>query len=280
MSRYHMAAGLVDEAGALETLVEEDNPEGTDTAWETGPLTQAHAHNDFGNGRPLLDALDFGFCSVEADVCLTDGELLVAHDRSGTKPERTLRNLYLDPLRERVEANGGRVFEDGPPFQLLIDIKTEGGPTYAALHRELSDFADMLTTVRGGVVERGAVEAVVSGKCPRDDIAAQEVRHAGIDGRVGDLDSDSPADLLPLVSENWRRHFRWRGRGPVPAADRRKLRDWVRRAHAGARRIRLWGVPDGPAAWRELRAAGVDWVATDDLPGLARFLRESGRERT
>lgn len=267
MSRYHMAAGLVDE----------DNP-GTDAAVGAGPLAQAHAHNDFRNGRPLLDALDFGFCSVEADIRLTDGELLVAHDRNGTNPERTLRNLYLDPLRERVEANGGRVFEDGPPFQLLIDIRTEGGPTYAALHRELSDFADMLTTVRGGAVERGAVEAVVSGKCPRDDIAAQKIRYAGIDGRVGDLDSDSPVNLMPLVSEHWHRHFRWRGRGSMPTADRRKLRDWVRRVHAGGRRIRLWGDPDGPAAWRELRDAGVDWINTDDLPGLARFLRGSGRE--
>ena len=37
------------------------------------PLRQAHAHNDYEHPRPLLDALDHGFCSVEADVFLTDG---------------------------------------------------------------------------------------------------------------------------------------------------------------------------------------------------------------
>ena len=42
-----------------------------------GPLGQAHAHNDYYHKRPLLDALSHGFCSVEADVFLKNGRLLV-----------------------------------------------------------------------------------------------------------------------------------------------------------------------------------------------------------
>src|SRR5712672_4165891 len=64
------------------------------------PLVRAHAHNDYEHQRPLFDALEHGFCSVEADIYLVDGKLLVAHDRSKVKPERTLEALYLDPLRE------------------------------------------------------------------------------------------------------------------------------------------------------------------------------------
>jgi len=52
-------------------------------------ISSAHAHNDYQHKRPLLDALDRGFCSVETDVHLVDGQLLVAHTRSGVKPERT-----------------------------------------------------------------------------------------------------------------------------------------------------------------------------------------------
>jgi hypothetical protein len=70
----------------------------------TGPLIHAHSHNDYEHPRPLLDALDHGFCGVEADIYLVDGQLLVAHDRDKVKPERTLQALYLDPLRERGEA--------------------------------------------------------------------------------------------------------------------------------------------------------------------------------
>src|SRR5256714_6647293 len=85
------------------------------------PLPQAHAHNDYEHKRPLFDALDNGFCSVEADIFLVDGELLVGHARQDLKPERTLEKLYLDPLRERIKANGGRVHPGGPTVVLLID---------------------------------------------------------------------------------------------------------------------------------------------------------------
>ena len=39
------------------------------------PLFQAHAHNDYEHARPLHDALEHGFWSVEADIYLVDGEL-------------------------------------------------------------------------------------------------------------------------------------------------------------------------------------------------------------
>lgn len=32
------------------------------------PLDRAHAHNDYEHARPLIDALERGFGSVEADV--------------------------------------------------------------------------------------------------------------------------------------------------------------------------------------------------------------------
>src|SRR5271157_4619073 len=36
------------------------------------PLTRVHAHNDYLHPPPLFDALNCGFCSVEADVHLVD----------------------------------------------------------------------------------------------------------------------------------------------------------------------------------------------------------------
>src|SRR5262245_51794473 len=70
----------------------------------------AHAHNDYEHARPLLDALEQNFDSVEADVHLVDGQLLVAHDRKDARADRTLEKLYLDPLGERVKQNGGWVY--------------------------------------------------------------------------------------------------------------------------------------------------------------------------
>ena len=39
------------------------------------PLLHAHAHNDYEHQRPLYDALDHGYCSVEADIFLVADKL-------------------------------------------------------------------------------------------------------------------------------------------------------------------------------------------------------------
>lgn len=236
------------------------------------PLLQAHAHNDYEHARPLLDALDRGFCNVEADIYLVDGQLLVAHDRKNVKPERTLAALYLDPLRERVKRNGGRVFRGGPVVTLLVDVKSEAAPTYAALDAVLRNYADMLTEFRPGGVAPRAITVVISGNRATREIAAQAVRHAAVDGRGDDLESNPPATLVPWVSENWTKVFTWKWQGEMPDADRMALKRWVDRAHAQGRKVRFWNTPDLPAAWEVLLGAGVDLVGTDDLAGLQRYL--------
>jgi hypothetical protein len=234
---------------------------------------QSHAHNDYLHNRPLLDALDCGFCSVEADIYLVDGKLLVAHTQSELSPDRTLQSLYLDPLRTRVQKNDGKVHPDGPPFTLLIDIKSEGKSTYRALHSLLSEYRDMLSFVDAGTQHPGAVTAIVSGNRAIDLIAADTVRLVGIDGRLSDLESESPDHLLPLISDNWTLHFRWRGAGEFPPGERDKLKAIIERAHAKKRRVRFWATPDNASMWAALKDAGVDLINTDDLKGLSGFLR-------
>ena len=248
------------------------------------PLAQAHAHNDYEHDRPLHDALGEGFTSVEADIFLVGGELLVAHDPEDLDPARTLTSLYLEPLRERVLDNHGGVYRGFRGFQLLIDIKTEGEPTYAALDALLREprYAFLWTTYRYGHVRTRAVTAVVSGNRPRATMEAQRTRVAFYDGRIAnqsDLGPGSDARLTPLVSDNWTNLFSWRGVGTMPAAEKAKLRDIVRTAHRAGQRVRFWATPDaaGPerdAIWRELVAADVDHINTDDLKGLADFLRD------
>jgi len=237
------------------------------------PLARAHAHNDYLHERPLLDALDHGFTSVEADIFLDDGELLVAHTRRELVPGRTLQAQYLDPLRKRVRKGGGTVYAGGGPFHLLIDLKSPGEPTYKALAKVLATYADIISSVRDGRVDRKPVDVSISGNRPIGLIAAEPLRYAGIDGRISDLDSDAPAHFMPLVSDNWTAHFKWRGEGPLTPEERKKLTDAVEKAHARGRKIRFWATPDRVEAWRELDAAGVDLINTDNLAGLAAFLR-------
>jgi hypothetical protein len=242
---------------------------------DIAPLARAHAHNDFEHTRPLHDALDHGFTSVEADVFLRDGKLLVGHTVFQLKPERTLESLYLRPLRQRVKDNGGSMYRDGPRFYLLIDIKSEARTTYAAVHTVLAEYADIVSAVRSGKRDEKAVTAVVSGNRPIEEMRGQEVRYAGYDGRLADLDSNHSATLMPWISDRFGAHFTWRGDGPMPEGERVKLKDFAARAHAKGRQLRFWGTPENSAVWRELRAAGVDRIGADRLADLRDFLLAS-----
>jgi hypothetical protein len=250
------------------------------SAAASSPLPRAHAHNDYLHERPLVDALSHGFCSVEADVFLIDGKLLVGHELSQLQTDRTLEALYLDPLLLVVRENGGEVYTGNPAFTLLVDIKSDGEDTYLELDRVLEGYKEMLTHVRDGIVERRAVTVIVSGERAWQRIAADPDRYVGVDGRLTDLWSDRPIHLMPLISDRWDRISAWSGQGPMPAADRSELRRIVRAAHAQGRRVRFWATPDEPspersAAWAELLAAGVDLIGTDDLDGLKNFLLAS-----
>ncbi len=242
---------------------------------ETKPLRQAHSHNDYLHQRPLHDALEQGFCSVEADIWLVDGKLLVAHDRNDVRPGRTLQALYLDPLSERVKKNGGKVFPGGPDFTLLVDVKSDATNTYQALRLILQEYASMLTRFQPGLTESNAVTVIISGNRARALMAAETSRLAGYDGRLADLNAADSRHLIPLVSDNWTLHFKWRGKpeeGSLPDAERTRLKVMVSNAHARGQRLRLWGTPDAPAMWKELRDAGVDLINTDKLPELRSFL--------
>lgn len=269
------------------------------------PLANAHAHNDYTHARPLLDALDAGFTSVEADIFLVDGKLLVGHSKGELKPDRTLEALYLGPLFSRFRLQGN-IYRDeawiglptpreddrpeifdarfpfdpayGTTFQLLIDIKAEGSAVYKVLAPMLAKYRDMLTSFNPKV-KLGTVTIVLSGDRPIDDVKKDVGRLCAIDGRPVDLDSSNPKDLVPLVSENWLTMFKWLGLRGMPEDQRLRLRDYVSKAHRQGRRVRFWGTPDKPEIWKELWAAGVDYLGTDDLPALRDFLLAQPRRK-
>ncbi len=151
------------------------------------PLAQAHAHNDYEHERPLLDALEHGFTSVEADVWLVDGELRVAHDLVDAEPGVTPEPLSLDPLAERVAANGGSVYRgwDGS-LQLLIDTGSDGPATCAAVDEALRAYPQLMTRWTDGRTKERAVTAVISWR---------ELVRAGVDH----VDTDDLAGLQAFL---------------------------------------------------------------------------------
>jgi hypothetical protein len=248
------------------------------------PLSRAHAHNDYLHARPLLDALDNGFCSVEADIFLVDGELRVGHELSQTKPGVTLQKLYLDPLLERVRANKGSVYPTKAPFMLLVDVKADGMKVVEQLAKVLPAYKEMLTSglpyasegaelgekLTGKPLKERALSAVtivISGDRPA-------ISYGYYDGRLDDiaLATLAPKQGMLLVSDNFENHFKWRGEGEMPERERTKLHWLVQKARLNKVPIRFWSIPDTPAGWREMMNAGVDYINTDKLTEFREFM--------
>lgn len=244
------------------------------------PLPRAHAHNDYRHARPLLDALDHGFRSVEADIFLVEGELRVGHDRHELKAGRTLQSLYLEPLRRRLA--DGSLSRQQAPFFLWIDVKADGEKVYDELRRVLPRYGAMLSSSQNGELQQRAVTVVLSGALAGGRAGqmmqgrGDAVHYAFVDGRIADLQAPvpAPASLLAFFSDSYRQHFKWSGTGPMPVEERSRLREMVAKAHGQGLLFRLWATPDTPEAWGELLDAGADLINTDDLAGLRRFLLE------
>jgi hypothetical protein len=189
---------------------------------------------------------------------------LVGHTWFDVDAGRTLESLYLEPLRAWVRDHGGRALPDRR-LTLLIDVKTGAEATWHAIRQRIAAYPDLFAGPDAPVVP------VISGQRAQRSIRASRV--AGIDGREGDLDSDEPSAVMPLISERFSAHFSWNGEGPMPLEERHKLRTWIRRAHGKGRQIRFWATADRPEIWDLLHQEGVDLINTDDLGGLHRFLR-------
>lgn len=267
-----IAATLV--LAAPATVAHADDLEHNPHRSSVQPLERAHAHNDYDHDRPLLDALDHGFTSVEADVWLVDGELYIGHD--GPDLNRTLRAEYLEPLAQRFRDNGGSVYPhwDGT-LRLLIDVKSPGTPAWPVIEDQLDDYPELVTTYRQGNVQERAVTAVISGNRDLPAMQAAATRFSFYDGRLSDLGKGISPTLMPLVSNNWSA-VGYVG-GTFTDAHREILRGYVNQAHAEGYEIRFWATPDAPGAtrdtvWAEELAAGVDVYNTDDLAGLQAWL--------
>jgi hypothetical protein len=232
------------------------------------PHPNAHAHNDYEHPRPLKDALQNGFISVEADVHLKDGKLLVSHD-SPDKNSSSLEKLYLTPLDSLLKINSGRIYKGSKTtFYLMIDIKTEAKATYQAIKQATAKYPALLCTSS----ENCPVQIFLSGNRPASMIAKEGYEGLAIDGHPDSAGKGYYSKLMPVISDNFKNWSTWNGRSKPTAADLQRVRNLAQRVHAEGKKLRLWAIPDNETAWAELLDAGVDFINTDELKKLNDFL--------
>ena len=93
-----------------------------------------HSHNDYCRRAPFWQAYAQGVYSIEADVFLHDGRLLVGHDVEDLSPDMTFESLYVEPIVTLFGRNGGRAWKDSDErLQLMVELKSATEPTLQAV---------------------------------------------------------------------------------------------------------------------------------------------------
>jgi alkaline phosphatase len=225
----------------------------------------AHSHNDYLQKKPFSLAYNLGFGSMEADIFLVNDTLFVAHERQEILKHNTLQRLYLDSLKHYFNKNQGSIFKDkNQGLQLLIDLKT-GGNTLQMLQNTLQDYKDIF-------YPRGNVKIVISGSVPDPSQFNEYADFMFFDGRPEIQYTSKQLEKVALISQSFKRFSLWNGHDLPTPQDETAIKNVIQAAHALNKPFRFWANPDVENAWKVLVSYGVDYINTDNLIELSRFL--------
>lgn len=218
-----------------------------------------HSHNDYNRTVPFWEAYSQHCASIEADVFLQDGEILVAHNRKDVTAERSLRKMYIEPIVKTFRENGGRMWKGSDDrLQLVVDLKTgESLPGVIALAEE---YPDVFTTENG-------VKIVITGNEPAPEDFGKWPSWLWFDGDFKDGKLNyTPEQLkrIAMISTDFRKFARnWNGKGRMINSELEAVTKAIETAHEAGKPIRFWDAPEGTTAYFTLHKLGVDFFNTD-----------------
>lgn len=214
-----------------------------------------HSHNDYLRKVPFWEAFGAGCASIEADVILQDGELMVAHEKATIKKERTLKSLYLSPIQKAKELGLVDEFD----FHLLIDLKTEAYTTLEVLVQQLIEFEPMLYSP----ANENGLKIIISGNRPKVDDYRKYPSWILFDYQSKSMDDQLPWEKIGMVSLNFRQFSVWNGKGRIVEQEKEKLVSFIRQVHSFGKPVRFWATPDSKSAWKAFYDLGIDYINTD-----------------
>lgn len=234
------------------------------------PCPAFHSHNDYAQQEPFLGAYRAGAASIEADVFLVDGTVMLGHDEPTGE---TIEGVYLEPIRQAFDKNGGSVYPDGRGIQLLVDLK-DGVQSLEALQELISQKYRECFDVRHN---EGAALLVVTGDKVKPAEYERYADFVYFDTRPGENLTEAQLERVALVSDYFGRYSKWKGNGTMKETDRQKLKVAIDKAHAWGKKIRFWAFPDNPNAWRTAATMGIDYVNTDHPADVAEYFELIGK---
>ncbi len=228
-------------------------------------VSNAHSHNDYEQSTPFWLAYKEAFGSIEADIFLVDGQLLVAHEEKELQPQLTLEKLYLEPILHCLRRNGGHLYADSTrSLQLLIDIKTDSIHTLDKLVETLRKYPELANCP--------SLKFAITGNRPDPVLFPGYPDFIQFDGELFRDYDKAALDKIIMLSDDFEQYSRWKGKGKLPAKDRAVLQAAVLKAHKWGKPVRFWDAPDSINAWKQFESLKVDYINTDHIASLSAFL--------
>ncbi len=271
-----------------------------------------HSHNDYWHRVPLYEGLAAGCVSTEADIWignLPDGQadLFIGHNSKSLTQSRTLRSLYLDPLKDILShqqlnmsasldtsakaqqtlldtTSPVGVFSMSPntSLVLLLDFKTNGEETWPTVLAQLDDLRSQgwlkTWTPTEGIVER-PLTIVASGDAPFNSIIANDTyRDIFYDAPLTNLTIDTPYNTNNsyYASTSLSKAIGRVGSWKLGAGQKATITSQVQRAKELDLKSRYWDTPAWPVGWRNrvwenLMELSAEVLNVDDLIAAARW---------
>ena len=221
-------------------------------------LANVHSHNDYEQKTPFDLAYRNQLGSIEADIHLVAGKILVGHDTKNLLPSRNLENMYLAPLLAYNAPNR--------KVQFLIDVKTDAISTLDSLIALLKTYPALINNKN--------ITITISGNTPADSLFIQYPNFIHFDGRIFKNYTTEQLSKISLISEDYGKFTMWKKTWPMQVTEEEKIKAAIEKIHALNKPIRLWGTPDFPLAWEKFIAMKIDFINTDKIEEITQFFQD------
>lgn len=221
-----------------------------------------HAHNDYQQPFPFWQAYQNRFGSIEVDIFLQNGQLLVAHEASELDTSKTLEKLYLQPLLSAIKTN-----HEKQELILLIDIKTEAIPTLQILIELLKNYPEITGDPN--------LKLTISGNQPEVSQFQDYPSFIWFDANPEKVYPIEAHKRLAIMSANFKQYSKWNGKGKLTREEILRLDSVIQKAKTTAtQKMRFWNAPDTPNAWYQLMKLKVGLINTDHIVEAATFMKQ------
>lgn len=239
------------------------------------PPVLIHSHNDYAQRVPFFQAYAQQVSSIEADVFLHDGQLLVGHDVEDLRADMTFETLYVEPIVTLFARNGGRAFRDSDQtLQLMVELKSETDPTLRAVAALLGRWPEVFDPE----VNPAAVRVAVTGRVPAPEAFDRYPRFLGFDGAWDADYTPEQLERIALISTNFRDFSQWNGKGTIIPDEKERLEQVIDRAHEQGKPVRFWNAPEGTTVYYTFYDMGIDYINTDKPEVCAAFFADFGNK--